>query len=91
MSQETLFLVKKSKHDLLTRFRRLRGPNRNVLLNQNLLIENDLLAVPMDKSNGFAIISKHSYTCKLRCISTGKQFRRQHMERNNAMNSTLKQ
>lgn len=47
--------------------------NRNVELTQQFLRDN-LLAVPMDKSNGFAIITKDSYDMKMLNILKGHKF-----------------
>ena len=48
--------------------------DRNVEMTRKFLKHNDLLAVPIDKSNGFAVMKKASYQSKILTILNGQQF-----------------
>ena len=64
-------------------------PSRNVVLTNKFLKKNKLLAVPMDKSNGFAVMSEESYAKKMENILNAKQFEKIRKGRKNAIDPIL--
>ena len=64
-------------------------PHKHVALTKKFLIKNNLLAVPMDKSNGFAIMTEALYNDKIRKILSGKQFQKLKPKRKNAIEASL--
>ena len=59
------------------------------MLTKKFLKQNDLLAVPMDKSNRFCIMKKSLYADKIRDVVKGPQFEKVVPKRQNAMEPTL--
>ena len=72
---KTLNYVKKCKQ--------LRN-SRNVMLTNKYLKENDLLAVPFDKGIGICVMSKETYTSKIKAVTDLPQFEKYIDKRSNA-------
>ena len=63
--------------------------HKNVVLTKKFLEKNDLMAVQMDKANGFAIMPKCKYNQKMEDILSSKQFEKWFPKRKNAMDPVL--
>ena len=58
-------------------------------MTKKFLEKNDLMAVQMDKANGFAIMPKGKYNQKMEDILRSKQFEKWLPKRKNAMDPVL--
>ena len=65
------------------------APNKGVVLANIFRKDNSLLSVPMDKTNGFAIMSKTLYEKKMGDVLGSKQFGKWVKPRKNAKDPTL--
>ena len=60
-------------------------------MTRKFLKDNDLLAVPMDKGNGFGVINKHLYADKVKDVLKCNQFTKVSKMRKNGKDPTLKE